>query len=609
MIGFIPKLYSNELLYSFVARYHQYCANKSPKHTSIDLFEHPMQLAVPDLPLKIGKLINHLSLFIDLDEEELINSHTFYNYYSNFISLDKKAFVKDAMISGNNKGAVHMMTGVMASAIKDKKFFHHCPLCLDEDINLYGETYWRVDHQLPGVFVCVRHNIVLHESSVPYRSKQRNLFVAASKNHCIKPCLNNISLKTLEHLCCLARHCIKIATKSYNFEIKILQSKYKNLLRQKGLLTINGIVKQKELSEQFKLFYGEEVLNILQSNVCYEDSNCWLKALTRKHRKTFHPVRHILLIHFLGETLESIQHIENIKDNPFGDGPYICLNKAADHYERPIITKIEITSCSKTKQLIGTFKCECGFYYTRKQEFSNVYKISRIKQFGTIWLNTVHDLIHTKKMSYRAVARQLDVDTNTIIKYSKEKHLIANKEKPVDNDVCKIKKQEWVALIEKNKDHSITRIRRENPALYLFLYRNDKKWLNDNSPKKVRDSNKTIIDWDNRDLIIKNEILMAASHILKHEPPRRITISSIGSEIGKRTLLQKHMHKLPKSNAILNNYLEDTSVFQLRRVRFILSKLKERNEEITEWKVKRVAGLKTPLKPEVKSLIKEILEN
>jgi hypothetical protein len=610
MIGFIPKLYSNELLYSFVARYHQYCANKSPKYTSVDLFEHPMQLAVPDLPIKIRKIISHLSLFIDLDEEELINSHTFYNYYSNFIPLDKKAFVKDAMISGNNKGAVHMMTGVMASAIKDKKFFHHCPLCLDEDINLYGETYWRIEHQLPGVLVCVRHNIVLHESSVPYRSKQRNVFVAASKDYNLKPCLKNISLKTMEHLRCVANLCVRLAQNSYNFDIKTIQNKYKNLLKQTGLVSVSpkGIVKQRELNEQFSLFYGEELLNILQSNVCYEDSNCWLKAITRKHRKTFHPVRHILLLHFFGETLESIENNEIIKDNPFGDGPYLCLNKAADHYGKPIITKVDITSCSKTKQLIGTFKCECGFYYTRKQEDSDVYKISRIKQFGVIWINTARDLIHNKKMSYRAVARELGVDTNTIIKYSKEGHLIIpDKEKSSINEVSNSRKQEWIELIEKSKDQSITQLRRKNPALYSYLYRNDKKWLKEISPKKERESSETKVNWNERDILIREEIVKAIEHILKYDRPKRITISIIGREIGKRNLLQRHLEKLPKSKAVLNIYLEDTVSFQLRRVRLILNKLQEKDEEISEWKITRMAGLKLPLNQNVKSLIQGFL--
>jgi predicted RNA-binding Zn-ribbon protein involved in translation (DUF1610 family) len=610
MIGFIPRLYSNELLYSFVARYHQYCANKSPKYTSIDLFEHPMQIAVPDLPLKIRKIISHLSLFIDLDEEELINSHTFYNYYSNFIQLDKKAFVKDAMISGNNKGAVHMMTGVMASAIKDKKFFHHCPLCLDEDINLYGETYWRIDHQLPGVFVCVRHNIVLHESSVPYRSKQRNLFVAASKDYNLKPCLKNISLKTMEHLRCVAKLCVRLAQNSYNFDIKTIQNKYKNLLKQTGLVSPKGIVKQRELNEQFSLFYGEEVLNILQSNVCYEDPNCWLKVITRKHRKTFHPIRHILLIHFLGETLESIELTHNIEVHLFGNGPYLCLNKAAEHYGKPMITGVEITSCSKTKQLIGTFKCDCGFHYTRKVENGNVFKISRIKQFGEIWLSTVHDLIHIKKMSYRSVARKLGVDTKTIIKYAKEKEvIIPQREQSTSNEILKTKKQEWIALIEGSKEQSVTQIRKNNPALYIYLYRNDKEWLKENSPKKVGQSKITIVDWENRDLLISEEIIEATKSILNYVPPRRVTISGIGNKIGKRNILQKHLNKLPKSKAALNNIIENTVTFQIRRVRFILKMLGEKSEEITEWRVKRLAGLKNPLDYEVEPFIKESLYN
>lgn len=464
MIGFVPRLYSNELVYSLVARYHQYSSNQSPKHTSMELYGNPMQLAVPDLPLNLCKITSHLKIFMDIDEEELLDRHTFYNFYSNFIPFERKAFVRDAMITGDNKGAVHMITGVMSSVIKEKEHFHHCLQCIEENLELYGETYWHLDHQLPGVLVCVKHNIVLHETSVKFRSNQRNTFLAASKDHYVKPCLNNISTKTLEQLSHVAKDCVRLAVKSCNFEIEMLLEKYKNLLKEKGLVSPNGIVKQRELSERFSLFYGEEILNILQSNVNYENPNCWLKAITRKHRKTFHPVRHILFINFLGESFESIEQTKNINAQPFGSGPYLCLNKAADHYGKPIISEVEITSCSRTKQLIGTFKCKCGFYYTRKQDTSNEYKISRVKQFGTTWLNTVQDLIHNKKMSFRAVASKLGVDTNTIIKYSKANTVMVTKESSISvtNGVCNNKKKEWITIIERNKEKGITQIRRVN---------------------------------------------------------------------------------------------------------------------------------------------------
>ena len=50
------------------------------------------------------------------------------------------------------------------------------------------------------------------------------------------------------------------------------------------------------------------------------DESCWLKAITRKHRKSFHPIRHILLIYFLEESVDSISNYSQESYKPFGKG-------------------------------------------------------------------------------------------------------------------------------------------------------------------------------------------------------------------------------------------------------------------------------------------------
>lgn len=53
MLGFFPRLYKDELLYSWFARYHLYSANDGPKQTMEDLFGIQNELAVPDLPVNL----------------------------------------------------------------------------------------------------------------------------------------------------------------------------------------------------------------------------------------------------------------------------------------------------------------------------------------------------------------------------------------------------------------------------------------------------------------------------------------------------------------------------------------------------------------------------
>lgn len=132
------------------------------------------------------------------------------------------------------------------------------------------------------------------------------------------------------------------------------------------------------------------------------DGECWLRAITRKQRKSFHPVSHLLIIHFLGESVDTIYVHHNTAYNPFGIGPFLCLNAAAEHYLKPVITDLKVTTCSDTKKPVGTFHCLCGFVYSRRGPdvtTEDKLKIGRIKEFGDTWFEKLDHLINQEKLS------------------------------------------------------------------------------------------------------------------------------------------------------------------------------------------------------------------
>jgi len=58
----------------------------------------------------------------------------------------------------------------------DEHIWRWCPQCLKHDLEHVGFTYWRVKHQLPGVFVCSDHRTSLHEATIPFRRRQSTFF-------------------------------------------------------------------------------------------------------------------------------------------------------------------------------------------------------------------------------------------------------------------------------------------------------------------------------------------------------------------------------------------------------------------------------------------------
>ncbi len=601
MLGFLPRLYPDELLYSWLARYHLYLGNQGPKQTAKDLFGKESQIATPDLPLNLNDLYKRVKHFISGNDNDLLEKHTFFLYYTCFLSTEIRETVRQNMLFDSRKTALHMLTGVMASGIVDKKFFQYCPQCVEEDIRNYGETYWHLNHQLPGILVCTKHYTLLNETRVPFRSLNRHEYVPALPENCpvlVPLTLKTYTTKTIQRLFEIANDLSSLITPGFLFDIKLMQKHYRYLLQAKGFANVNGIVDQKVLAEQFRLFYGDECLCLVQSQVDYNKESCWLKEITRKHRKAFHPIRHVLFIHFLGERLETLQEISELTYQPFGPGPYPCLNRAAEHYLKPVIDTVEITICSKTRRPVGTFRCSCEFIYSRKgpdQTEEDRFKIGRIKQFGTIWNNKLYQLIHIEKQSYRAAARELGVDTKTVIHYSdlynsEPKKTTANIVKSIVG--VEAHRTQWLELMTENTSYSVTQLRKQNPSLYTWLYRNDHEWLQAHSPTlKCRKYVYTRVDWQERDRLLARNVYTVARNLLQKKPPVRISLSKVGNYIRQRAILEKHLDKLPLTQRVLNGMLETVEQYQIRRINWAVQYLLLSGEEVQEWRVQRLAGL------------------
>ena len=351
--------------------------------------------------------------------------------------------------------------------------------------------------------------------------------------------------------------------------------------------------------------------------------------MLRKKNKTSHPIRHLLLARFLGISIDDLFN-KKLDYKPFGYGPWPCLNKSSDHYLQPVVTDMKVTYGADVKKPIGTFKCSCGFVYSRSGPDMTEdarYKIGRIKVFGSVWEARLKELIE-KNLSLRQTARLLGVDPNTVKKYARKLDLVTywekrsndNNESPA-NDFKRASgsdynkrdtyRNKWLSLMKNNPDKGKTELQKMNTALFTWLYRNDREWLNNNSPAKKRVNNRYIrVDWNSRDKEILSKVEGVVKEMLNSkEKPERISISRIGSKLGIRALLEKHLDKLPRTKAYLDSVKESDKDFRIRRIKWAIQELEKEGQELKEWRILRKAGIRKEYVVEVKEnilLLREI---
>ncbi len=195
-----PTPYPDELIYSVVARAGVRSAIASSKLLLDEVFGNRKVIATIDLPshlLAISKLLANTGKY---NVPQLIYEHTMFPLYAPFVdeSIRLRAM---ARMEKSSQGSVHLMLGAAASIVKTSDTLRACRLCLVDQEQRYGESYWSRLWFLPSLPHCPKHGF-LGQSSVSYHDN-RHTYHACGRVPChsYQPCENT---KT-EQLCSLAQ--------------------------------------------------------------------------------------------------------------------------------------------------------------------------------------------------------------------------------------------------------------------------------------------------------------------------------------------------------------------------------------------------------------------
>jgi len=314
MIHFFPELYPDELLYSGIARYHIRVGNLDAKATLRDLYGKDTITAMIEMTSNLDILINNLPTPV-YSVSELIRKNTMYLYFTAFVPEEKAERIYQLMQSDNGS-RIYNEIGLNNKILKLNNFLRFCPECYKEDIDKYGETYWHRMHQVAGLDYCINHKCRLLDSGVSVRNKNRQEYINAD----LELKKYDIEQMEREQQCSLFFDTNDILEKSIilgkdvqYFMNNVVKHKELNYFREIYLdkLIKLGLANRKSIFQdiillQFKLYWGEDFLNSINCNFDIKKASNWVTTITRKHRKGFHPIQHILVINFLGLDVKEV---------------------------------------------------------------------------------------------------------------------------------------------------------------------------------------------------------------------------------------------------------------------------------------------------------------
>lgn len=525
----VPHPYPDELLYSVLARSRYYLAEGSPKRLSAILFGNRSQLAVPDLP---GNLEALRWLFGDkwrLSLKELAYKHTLFGYYTRFLGAADRASVL-ARMGGHDVRGLHAALGICASNVRVISRFRLCPDCVETDLALEGETYWRRTHQLPGVCLCSTHGTPLVETVVPFRPTGRHEFVAASASH-LETATAMTALTAFETATALS--VAKASAALLDEEsFEAARHGYGERLADAGYGREHGA--RMRLRADFLAHYGEGFLSDIFRNG-QEGVARWLDEVRRTPRRGFQPLQHVLLEGFL------LSREQNIS----------CDLTGPDTAARP-----------KT----------WGIYRSDS-------------------LRNQADCLATQGLTTRQIALQLDVSWKTAHRLQQPMVLRADGGKTDARRRLDEDRQAWAELARANPLATKKRLRQLEPALYMRLYRNDPHFTQApvGAGKAPRAGSPRVV-WPHRDEMWARRIHEVAVALRQARPLVRVTPHRVLGELQARALFAHYWKKLPQACLALEQLCETTRQFQLRRMAAVL----EDDPECPDWKLFRKAAIKQP---------------
>lgn len=556
MLGFFPTPYPNELFYSIISRYHQRIGNNSFRNTLSDVFGRYTSNTF--FPKNLDELSSRI-IGNYFTPDKFINEHSLFPIIRPFITEDIEALAISAMRE-SYRLEVGRILGI-SKRFTGKNYYKYCNECIKEDSDLFGEPYWHREHQLPGYLVCVKHKIPLIISQISIRTPHFRSLSDSSKDKDDKQV--ELNDKEFPYSLQLAKDVNWLLNGNNSvFGIKRLQSYYQIYLKQKGFLLGNNRFKISEITREFKDYFGEDLL--LKLGCCLNKSkDNWLSDLVVGKEGIMDPVRHLLLLQFLGVSLENFFNDSPKDILPFGKGPWLCLNPAAEHYMQEIIT--EHTIKREHHELIGYFFCKCGFSYTRLYEELNLKqdntRIRRVISYGDIWENRLSELLN-QGLSLNKIGRVLQVSGKLVGDHIKDSMKYRNTVKKTGlynlEHKRMVQRNLWLKLVEENLEANRNKIINKNFSLYKWLYHYDREWLNLNSPRPKNISSE-LNERENirRDKEMARKIIALARAIRsKEEKHEVLTTLDISRELGIKRISNKTFINYPLTREAITKSLE-----------------------------------------------------
>jgi len=495
--------------------------------------------------------------------DEIVETRTVLPIYLRFATPELAELVRRASAEASS-GALKFQLGLLTSRFRANHPLKACRACMINDAQAHATAYWHWSHQLPGVWVCLHHRHWLVASDLKATGVRRFHWILPFQAQ-FPPGDDSVPP---DQAIALAKMAIGLASRGLlTLDPQALTRTYRQALGAQGLLSGSGHrLRRYEAGQQYADFLQplprlEQLGGLPRSS---EAAAGEIARLVGPVRSGIHPLRHLMLATWLlGSSEEFLPLYEQAsrqyeayaaESSSTHSAP---ASKSVDERKHRLAVLLESgLSVSRASSEIGV-DTNTGMAWAAGLGIATP---RRPKLLVPEVRKTLIRLLTCGVAKDRAAAAgNVSVQTITNLLRSEvglhEAWTVAQFE-----GAKRRSRRRWLRYITANPHSGVKAARLAEPAVYAWLYRNDRDWLKAQTlaMERVARSPQARVDWDQRDRQLSEQVRRVALELHEAEPDRRIKHFQIYQRIPELKAKLFKMDRLPLTRSALNAVMGKT---------------------------------------------------
>jgi hypothetical protein len=558
----------DETFFSLASRHHRLWGHSVAHRTAEQLFGHFQGGAHHDFPSYLGEYVArtggvHGSV-------ETLAQHTLLKYYSAFMQpVDVSNAV--AVMSSNNVAHLKLKLGILTSRFRANHPLKACETCMVEDSDAEGWAYWHLEHQYPGVWICLKHSQLLKESIFKSSGVERFQWHLPS-TECLHPGpvdvqnqsnLGRVALTDFSHL---VANLVNQAALDPIDTLRLHEVYRTNLIRR-GWVTAGGSLRMPLIAasylEHVSPLRAVPELSALPNTA--DDAAVQLGCILRAPRSGTHPLRHLSLISWLFGTPDAFwsayQAMQRRVDASVDGSP-----------DSELVATVQVENADPRVEMLVKLLSEPGMSARAASRAvgidvatamawaaqAGIKTDRRPKTLKTELRKTIIAEL-SRGADKLAAAELAGVSIGTITRLLlTEVGLHATWVKVRQDEARMTARREWTTVLEANATAGTKFLRALVPRAYAWLYRNDRAWLDSQKPTPLLAaavSGAHRVAWDARDEVLSAQVRHAAIDIQLSNGPKRLKLWQIYQAVPELKAKLGSLSRLPLTREAIDNAL------------------------------------------------------